>query len=78
MKHLWAALSVTLFTAVILLYLWWGKFQYGHTAFLVLTYSICLVLVISNHLLFRDRRRTLRYLSSGSSGTPPCPGQHAS
>ncbi len=59
MKRLWAATSVTVFTAAILLYLWWGKFQYDHTTYLVLTYLICLGLVISSHLLFRDGRRTL-------------------
>jgi hypothetical protein len=59
MKRLWAAASVGIFSTAILLYLWWGKFQYDHSLYLLLTYLLCSALVISNHFIFRDGRRTL-------------------
>ena len=55
--------SLILFSALILGYLWWGKFQYHHGYLLFVAYVGGVVVVVVNHLYHRDtfKRLGLRY-----------------
>ncbi|MGH9341607.1 MAG: CPBP family glutamic-type intramembrane protease [Acidobacteriota bacterium] len=44
---------------LILVYLWWGRFQYHHRLLLVLTYAGAGAIILANHLFFGDNRRQL-------------------
>jgi len=59
MRRLFSALSVLLFISLILVYLWWGRFRYGHEQYLTVTYTVCLLIVVLNHLYYRDGWKVL-------------------
>jgi hypothetical protein len=53
-NSIFAFTSLLLFTLLVLVYLWWGRFQYHHGRYVVLTYLAATVLVAVNHWYFRD------------------------
>ncbi|RPI21649.1 MAG: hypothetical protein EHM61_24255, partial [Acidobacteria bacterium] len=53
--------SLLLFTALVMAYLWWGKFQYHHGLLLIGTYAGGFALVLGNHFYHRDGRREMGY-----------------
>jgi hypothetical protein len=53
-KSLFALVSLLLFSVLVFGYLWWGRFQYQHDRFLLVTYLAATTLVVTNHLYFRD------------------------
>lgn len=59
MKKLWAFLSILLFVTTVLGYLWWGRFQYHHKFYLLLTYIVGLALIAGSHWYFSDQWKTL-------------------
>ena len=58
-KRLWAFLSLTSFSLLVLGYLWWGKFQYRHDSYQLFAYVGALVIVAASHLYYRDTARRL-------------------
>jgi hypothetical protein len=58
-NSLFAFVSLLLFSALVFAYLWWGRFQYHHDRFLIMTYLAATSLVIVNHWYFRDGRQKL-------------------
>lgn len=50
-----------LFSLLILLYLWWGRFQHFHDLFLAGVYVTSALLVTANHLYYRDLRSRLGF-----------------
>lgn len=61
MRRLVALFSLALFSLLILLYLWWGRFQHFHDLFLAGVYFTSVLLVIGNHLYYRDVRSRLGF-----------------
>lgn len=59
MKRFVAFISIAGFTAIIMAYLWWGRFRYDHASFLAATYCIGGTIVALNHWYFGDSRRAL-------------------
>ncbi len=59
LKRLWAFFSLTSFSVLVLGYLWWGKFQYRHDTFLFLAYVGAFVIVVANHVYYRDTAHRL-------------------
>lgn len=70
MRRLVAFLSLLLFSVLILSYVWWGRFQHFHHLFLAGVYLASAVLVVGNHLYYRDLRCDLgfRLDNLGSAG----------
>jgi hypothetical protein len=59
MKQIASFCTLVLFSGVVLIYLWWGRFHYYHTYLLAFTYLTCGLIVLIGHLLFRDSRKSL-------------------
>ncbi len=53
-KRLFAFFSLSLFSSLILGYLWWGRFQYDYRLFQVIVYGGAVLIVVANHLYRRD------------------------
>lgn len=58
-KRLFALFSLILFSVLILGYLWWGRFEYHHKQFIIVTYVGALLLVVFNHWYQRDTLKVL-------------------
>lgn len=65
-RRLVAFFSLFLFSLFLFAYLWWGKFQYEHQLFLVVTYSAGIALVLGNHLYHGDRPRDMGFRSDNN------------
>lgn len=65
-----ALFSIFAFSSLVLGYLWWGKFQYHHSAILFLTYAGGIAIVLLNHWVFHDTasRMGMRFDRFGSAG----------
>jgi hypothetical protein len=59
MQRFVAGSAILIFVAGLFSYLWWGRLAYDHTAFLALTYVVCLGSVAWSHWYFRDSMRQL-------------------
>ena len=57
--RLLALTSLFVFTSLILLYLWWGRFHYFYRWLRLGTYSVGILIVLGNHIYFKDDRRRL-------------------
>ncbi len=57
--RLLALTSLFVFTSLILLYLWWGRFHYFYRWLRLGTYSVGILIVLANHIYFKDDRRRL-------------------
>ena len=57
--RLLALTSLFVFTSLILLYLWWGRFHYFYQWLRLGTYSVGILIVLVNHIHFKDNRRRL-------------------
>ncbi len=53
-KKLCAFFSLSLFSSLILGYLWWGRFQYDYQLFQVIVYVGAVLIVAASHLCHRD------------------------
>jgi hypothetical protein len=53
-KKLFAFFSLSLFSSLILGYLWWGRFQYDHHLFQVIVDVGAVLIVAANHIYHRD------------------------
>ncbi len=62
-RRLVSVLSLLVFSALVFIYLWWGKFQYEHNLFLIGTYAAGICLVLGNHVYQRDRLRDMGFRS---------------
>lgn len=70
-QRLLALVSLAGFSFLILVYLWWGKFHYSHQAFLYVTYAGAAVIILINHFVFGDNRRTMGFrLDNFASAAP--------
>ncbi len=58
-KRTVALLSIILFAAAVLIYLWWGRFQYHHSLFLSATFLFSIFILLCNQVYFGDSRRQL-------------------
>ena len=53
-RRLFSLVSLLVFSALLLGYLWWGKFRYDHDLLLVLAYAGGLTTLLVNHFVHRD------------------------
>lgn len=54
-RRVLAGVSLAAFSALVLAYLWWGRFDYHHSLLAWVTYGFGSGIVFSNHLLLGDR-----------------------
>ena len=56
-----ALLSLASVATLVLVYLWWGRFQYWHSLYAFLTYLTVSLIVMANHVYFVDTPKSMGF-----------------